>query len=88
MSAEEAELWKLFFLVNGPFDQERADWHVAGIIQAILMASGAKKDEETPFTLKDCLMELGTPLTESDDTDETKNLRLANELQALAWRYR
>lgn len=92
MTAKEAKSWKRFRLINGPFGQERADYHAAQICQAVFLALEAFSEnvpEEQRATLEKCLLKFKTVFQKSPEESEQENgNRLANELQAFIGRFR
>lgn len=94
MSSREAKSWERYGLINGPYGQERADYHAAQICQAVFFVleaftSGDGIQEEQRATLEKCLLKfkIAFPKTPEEIEKENKG-RIANELQALIGRFR
>jgi len=92
MSAKEAKSWRHFRLVNGPFGDERADYHAAQICQAVFLVLEAfteSASEEQRATLEQCLLKFKTVFPKTPEEIEKENkIRVVNEFQSLVRRFR
>lgn len=90
MTANEVQSWERYRIVNGPYGQERNEYHVGLIVSLMyllhntLIAVNGGEPNETP-KVEDCMLKFEAVLgdeneSENDPTNEPDNEKLKNEI--------
>lgn len=79
LSAREFNEWLAFERVQGPWGDERADYHQAAVVQVLMNIHRDRKAHPQPFTTADAML-----MFDTEDQDPDEMLQVAAEMTVAA----